>query len=316
MNVAEAKAIVLEAIYSDIKRTGVPALVDPKSPDPTDPGKFLLNGKPARVIHHYSGWHVPVNLSWFKGSFNQPKINKDSFYWYAFAVPKFPSHMKSHYLICDFLQMRDWVLEFSAPLGRDHRDHSDWLANIAVDRKMSKETQAYFRWGDEAVGQWKYVSRIVRLDNIEVAANQEILAKLGKNIGAIAPNGESEAHRRLKIYISQSPTLLDLRPTATSEIEHPFCTGDRVDVLFNNHGPKRCVVEVELEAPEQIYIGIHQAIKYRSLAAAEIMLPIRLPDVSAYVVAYGKPDQACQDLATPYDIKLLQVSKELVLAPS
>jgi hypothetical protein len=217
--------------------------------------------------------------------------------------------------LCDYLQVREWVLEFSSPKGRDHRDHQDWLANIAVDRKLSKETQAYFRWGDEPTGAWTHISRIVRLDNIEVAANQAILADLGKNVGAVSPSGESEAHRRRKLFISQQPALLGLRSTAISEIEHPFCTGDRVDVLFDNHGPKRCVVEVELEAAEQIFVGIHQAIKYRSLAAAEIRLPIGPPDIEAFVVAYGKPDLACEELANPYAIRLLQVDKEKVLAP-
>jgi len=183
-------------------------------------------------------------------------------------------------------------VEFAAPKGRDHRDHSDWLANIVVDRRLSRETQGYFRWGDEPVGVWVYVSRVVGLDNIEAAANQAILANLGKKVGAVSSTGESEAHKRLKLFVLERPTLVGLNPTAIGEIEHLFCTGDRVDVLFNNHGPKRCVIEVELGAPDQILVGIHQAIKYRSLAAAEMLLPIRLPDVSAYVVAYGQPDSA------------------------
>jgi hypothetical protein len=65
MNVAQGKKLVLDGIFADILRTGVPALVDPQSPDPTDPGKFVLNGKSARVVHHFSGWRVPINQSWF-----------------------------------------------------------------------------------------------------------------------------------------------------------------------------------------------------------------------------------------------------------
>ena len=69
------------------------------------------------------------------------------------------------------------------------------------------------------------------------------------------------------------------------------------------------------EAPHQILVGIHQAIEYRSLAAAEIRLPIRLPDVAACAVAYAQPDSACHELARPYDVGLLSVDKGLVLAP-
>jgi hypothetical protein len=315
MTVSEAKSLVLQRIYEDIKQSGVPAQVNPNSPDPSDPGKFSINNQAARVIHHFSGWHVPIALSWFGGSYDKPKINRDNFHWYVFAIPTFDRYKSTHYLIVDYLQMRDWVLEFEAPKGNDHRDHSDWLANVVVDRKVSNETEAYFRWGDEPAGVYKYLSRVVRLDNIEAAANQQLLASLGKKVGAVGANGESEAHRRLKLYVSQRPTLLGLRETAISEIEHSFCTGDRVDVLFNNHGPKRCVVEVELESPEGILVGIHQAIKYRSLAAAESMLPIKLPDVDGLVVSYGKADSSCIELAAPYDIRLLQVEKDKVLEP-
>jgi hypothetical protein len=40
--------------------------------------------------------------------------------------------------------------------------------------------------------------------------------------------GESEAHRRLKLYVARHPALLDLRPDAVFEMEHEFGTGDRV----------------------------------------------------------------------------------------
>ncbi len=45
--------------------------------------------------------------------------------------------------------MRDCVLQFSAPKGNDHRDHSDWLANIHIDINLRNEIQVYFRWDDE-----------------------------------------------------------------------------------------------------------------------------------------------------------------------
>ena len=110
---------------------------------------FSLSGEPARVIHHFSGWHVPINLDWFQGSFEMPRINRTAFHWYVFAIPTFDRYRRPHYLIYDYLQMRDWVLQFSAPKGNDYRYHSDWLANVHVDVGLSNETQACFRWGDE-----------------------------------------------------------------------------------------------------------------------------------------------------------------------
>ncbi len=55
MTVSEAKSIVIEGVYTDIKLAGIPALINPNSPDLSDPGKFIINGKIARVIHHFSG---------------------------------------------------------------------------------------------------------------------------------------------------------------------------------------------------------------------------------------------------------------------
>ena len=89
MNVAEAKNLVLDGILRDVPRAVDSGLLDPRSPDPTDPGKFVLSGLPARVIHHFSGWHVPINLDWFRGSFDEPRINKLSFHWFVFAIPTF-----------------------------------------------------------------------------------------------------------------------------------------------------------------------------------------------------------------------------------
>jgi hypothetical protein len=100
----------------------------------------------------------------------------------------------------------------------------------------------------------------------------------GKFVGTTAAGGASEAHRRLKLYVARTPALLHMRPDAVSELEHEFCTGDRVDLLFENHRPLRAVVEVELGGEQNLIVGVHQAIKYRSLAAAErtITSPVRM----------------------------------------
>ena len=74
MKVSEAKALVFDGMLKDILHAGLSILVDHRSPDSSDPGKFMLAGKAARVVHHYDGWHVPINLSWFE-SFPYPYCN-------------------------------------------------------------------------------------------------------------------------------------------------------------------------------------------------------------------------------------------------
>jgi len=317
VKVSEAKALVFDGMFKDILHAGLSILVDHRSPDSSDPGKFMLAGKAARVVHHYDGWHVPINLSWFEGSLDQPTIQDGQFHWYVFAIPTLGRLARPHYLICDYLQIREWVLQFGAPLGRDHKHHKDWRADIRVDRGLSNETQAYFRWGDEPIGEWLYPNRIVRLDNIGAAANEHRITELGFHIGSTGAGGESEAHRRLKLFVAQNPALLSLSANAVSEVEHRFITGDVVDVLFKNHGPLRTVAEIEVSGTENIIVGIHQAIKYRSLAAAESQIGIyEMQDPRAHVVSYEDVAQEARDLAGAYNVNLLTVDKNAVLAPA
>ncbi len=57
MTVADAKKLALDGIARDLPNALVSGLLDPRSPEPTDPGKFVLAGEPARVIHHFCGFH-------------------------------------------------------------------------------------------------------------------------------------------------------------------------------------------------------------------------------------------------------------------
>jgi hypothetical protein len=65
-------------------------------------------------------------------------------------------------------------------------------------------------------------------------------------------------HKLLKLYVTGHPAEFGLTPAAVAHIEYPFATGDRVDVMFENHMPDRTVVEVEVEGEREVCIGIHQ----------------------------------------------------------
>ena len=79
MTLAEAKRQVLSLIEDDIAKSKIGVFVDVKSPD-RDPGKFLLDGKSARVIAPFNGFNVNIAMSWFDGSSEMPKINGGNFY--------------------------------------------------------------------------------------------------------------------------------------------------------------------------------------------------------------------------------------------
>ena len=78
MRLAEAKDMVLRLIMAGQPDAAWSLLIKPASPD-GDPGKFLIDGKVARAIHRFSGWHVPINLGWFSGGYDQPVINGTAF---------------------------------------------------------------------------------------------------------------------------------------------------------------------------------------------------------------------------------------------
>ena len=77
MKVVEAKQLVLDLLVGRGSLSDASVLVNSDSPD-GDPGKFVIDGKVARAIHHYDGWYVPINLGWFNGGFEEPIINKEA----------------------------------------------------------------------------------------------------------------------------------------------------------------------------------------------------------------------------------------------
>ena len=310
MKVVEAKQLVLDILFDCGSLTDASSLVNPDSPD-GDPGKFLIAGKVARAIHHYDGWYVPINLGWFNGGFEEPIINKFPFYWYVFAIPKRNRYLADHYFVCDYLQMRDWVLDFTAPLGNDHRDHSNWRADLRLYSSTETEHQGYFRWGDESPGNNERLGRVFSLDNIATVA---VSPPLGQHVGSFGSGGESAAHILLKLYVAANPSMCGLSESAEAYVEYSFVTGDRVDVMFKNHLPDRTVVEVEVEGSNNICIGVQQAIKYRSLAAVDAGYPLATSRVRSLVVAYETDYPNAVELADRYDVSLMSVDAEKILA--
>jgi len=261
----------------------------------------------ARAIHRFSGWHVPTSLGWFSGGYDQPVINGTAFYWYAFAIPEREMYRAGHYFICDYLQMREWVLSFAAPRGNDHRDHASWRADL---RLYPGEQAGYFRWGDEPAGVNEQPGRVFQVDNVATIA---MPPPAGQHVGGYGAGGESAAHKLLKLYVAGHPLEFGLSPAAIARIEYPFATGDRVDVMFENHMPDRTVIEVEVEGEREVCVGIHQAIKYRSLAAADAGYPLLTSRVRSLVVAYSNEYSKARELADRYDIPLVSVNREKVL---
>lgn len=142
--VSSATKGVLDMIATDLETASSTILFSPESPD-GDQSKFSIHGGVARAIHRFQGYHLPVRSEWFDGQSPKPVINKGEFDYYALAIEPKVDDPNPHYLLVHYLKLREWVLEFEAPLGRDWQDSRTWMANVHV----FSDGVGYFKWGDE-----------------------------------------------------------------------------------------------------------------------------------------------------------------------
>lgn len=166
MKVEPAKEQVLDLIRKDLS----PDHLDRLDPEPTanDPGKFHLDGQPARVVQPFNGFYANINLDWFDGSTEPPEIQRESFHWYVFALDTDQDQAIEDYYVADYHTVREFVLDFDAPQGNDHQDHHDWRGRID---KLDDDT-GLFVWGDEDPDNLGNDRRI-RLHNLPEALTDE-----------------------------------------------------------------------------------------------------------------------------------------------
>jgi hypothetical protein len=119
------------------------------------------------------------------------------------------------------------------------------------------------------------------------------------------PTGESEAHKRLKRWVYEHPRALGIRPTYR-QMEYSFITGDRADVVLVAGEDAAVAVEIELSGELECLVGLHQAIKYRALLAAERGLAVDSTKVRSALVAYEVPDPI-KAIATFHGVTVIEV---------
>ena len=73
-------------------------------------------------------------------------------------------------------------------------------------------------------------------------------------------------HKKLKYYIVKHPELINIHSVIERKTEHPFRSGDVVDIFFQCKDGVDYVVEIETDIPVP---GAYQAIKYRELRCVE-----------------------------------------------
>jgi hypothetical protein len=129
--------------------------------------------------------------------------------------------------------------------------------------------------------------------------------------GKYGGGGESQQHKDLKMYVAKHPELVGLTDLAIPYVETGFAsfrTGDHCDVVFRGGGAPAKVVEVELAGAANLVTGIHQAVKYRSLAAARMGLELLGTEspVEAAVVAYEANYDIALEAGELFNVEIYQ----------
>ena len=305
--VSSATSGVLQMIASELTEAESTVQFNTQSPD-GDPAKFSVLGGTARVIHRFQGYHLPVRSEWFDGQSPKPVINNGEFDYYAIAIEPRSDDPSSHYLLVHYLKVRDWVLEFEAPLGRDWRESRTWMANVSV----FSDGVGYFKWGDEPNGEFGRKSRLVELDNVLSVRppSPNSSDEGGEPPRKYGSGGESDAHKNLKNYVATHPEVLGLSGHE-ARVERQFTSGDRADIVFEGDSPTYAAVEIELAGASNLLVGAFQSIKYAVLCAAEAGLPLEFgleKDVQAFLVGYETKYPEVEALALKYGISLVSIS--------
>jgi hypothetical protein len=112
-------------------------------------------------------------------------------------------------------------------------------------------------------------------------------------------HGEGSEHKMLKERVASHPELLGLTNVQNVDIEHPFISGDSADILFEVHGDRYVVVEIETDYPLP---GCYQALKYKVLQCAETNENINSASVEAVLVAKTIPPEV-RNVCAKYGIR-------------
>ncbi|MBN1267665.1 MAG: HNH endonuclease, partial [Anaerolineales bacterium] len=202
MKLAEAARQVCMLISEDIERFNLASRLDPSSPD-GDEAKFTLDSKTARIVNPFDGHYAKINLGWLKDSVDKPSIKGTEFHWYVFPLFHGSKNKVTAYYICDYMQMREWVRDFGAPLGNPHDDHDMWRAEVILEGE-GPYGRGYLRWGDEPVEE-RRPGRSFNLRNI-----REILQ----------PQAERGLFAELEEYGLSKQDLRDADGAALGELIH------------------------------------------------------------------------------------------------
>jgi hypothetical protein len=119
--------------------------------------------------------------------------------------------------------------------------------------------------------------------------------------------GEGPIHKKLKEGVADNPAgLLEEKGLKLIQMEYPFSTGDRIDVLLQDVENRYITAEIE----ETVHIGnisgILQAIKYRHMYAVECRR--QFEEIRSFLVVHGI-DTDSRELCKRYGVEVFTVKR-------
>jgi hypothetical protein len=178
-------------------------------------------------------------------------------------------------------------------------------------RALNKRQQQSFDWWQREIRrartfEWEpHINEAESLfGNVETPRVSECPLSPEDRRRKYGPSGEGTAHKQLKLYVAEHPEILGLGRVNEVIIEHPFPSGNRVDLLARLANGCDAVAEIETTVPLP---GCHQAIMYRVLRTVELQKELTDKCVSAVLVA-NDFDAETREVAKRYNVQLVQVS--------
>ncbi|MGO8749266.1 MAG: endonuclease NucS domain-containing protein [Thermoguttaceae bacterium] len=169
------------------------------------------------------------------------------------------------------------------------------------------ENYAFRGFGDQNSGLKKLSSTEYDAIHTAFLASQsdvKLALKKKRATGGMG-GGEGPVHKSLKEYIAAHPEEALKEPGLHMlDIEYPFATGDRIDVLLEDKNGRLVTVEVEVDCDDTEIAGPLQCMKYRAMLAS--LLDRRVSEVRTVLAARsiaGKVKKQCGD----YDVEVVEI---------
>ena len=158
----------------------------------------------------------------------------------------------------------------------------------AVVKTIHKNIYAYKRW-DELLKKYD-IDGIVFDEPDEIARPSR---------GGWSPEGESEEHKALKMFVAENPSAVGLpKNSKKGEREYLFASGDKADVVFSTkNGFLGVEVKSIISNDTDLNRGLFQAVKYQALLRSEQKAALSPPTARAVLVTERKLPISLQNLA-------------------